>query len=103
MAEQQPSFFECVLNWLHAGYPEGVPPKDYFPLLALLKRSLSEEEVVKAAQTVLRNADGDDPVTDKQIEEAIRGVTDVKPNPEEMHQVASRLASVGWPLAPAST
>src|SRR5262249_18790942 len=43
-----------VLGWLHEGYPEGVPPKDYFPLLALLNRSLSEEEVVKAAKAVLK-------------------------------------------------
>ena len=40
MTEHQ-SFFDSVLNWLHEGYPEGVPPTDYFPLLALLKRSLS--------------------------------------------------------------
>ena len=36
---EQKSLFESVLRWLHEGYPEGVPPKDYFPLLALLKRS----------------------------------------------------------------
>ena len=96
------SFFDSVLNWLHEGYPGGVPPKDYFPLLALLKRSLSEEEVVKAAQTVLRQADCDTPVTDEQIERAIRDVTEKEPNPEELNQVASRLASVGWPLADAS-
>jgi hypothetical protein len=97
MPEQ--NFFESVLNWLHAGYPEGVPPKDYFALLALLKRSLSEEEVVKAAQAILMQADSVTPVTDHQIEEAIREVTEKQPNLEEMHQVASRLASVGWPLA----
>jgi hypothetical protein len=45
-----------VLRWLHDGYPEGVPPKDYFALLALLKRSLTEEEVVRAAQSILRGA-----------------------------------------------
>ena len=101
MTEHQ-SFFDSVLNWLHEGYPEGVPPKDYFPLLALLKRSLSEEEVVKAAQTVLRQADSDTPVTDEQIERAIRDVTEEEPNPDELNQVASRLASVGWPLADAS-
>ncbi len=101
MTERQ-SFFDSVLNWLHEGYPEGVPPKDYFPLLALLKRSLSEEEVVKAAQTVLKQADSDTPVTDEQIERAIRDVTEKEPNPEELNQVASRLASVGWPLAAAS-
>lgn len=93
------NFFESVLNWLHKGYPNGVPPKDYIPVLALLKRSLSEAEVVKAAQIVLKKADGETPVTDHEIEEAIRSVIEKAPNPEEMHQVAARLASVGWPLA----
>jgi hypothetical protein len=91
--------FENVLGWLHEGYPEGVPPKDYFPLLALLKRSLTEDEIVKAAQTILRTSDGDVPVTDEDIHTAIQQVTEKAPNPEEVHQVASRLASVGWPLA----
>ena len=87
-----------VLSWLHDGYPEGVPPKDYFPLLALLKRSLTEEEVVKAAQTVLKGTNSDT-VTEAEIRAAVHAVTAQEPNPEELHQVASRLASVGWPLA----
>ena len=41
---------ENVLAWLHEGYPDGVPPKDYFPLLALLKRSLTEDEVVCSSE-----------------------------------------------------
>lgn len=89
---------ENVVNWLNAGYPEGVPPKDYFPLLALLKRSLTEDEVIKAAQSILRSNDGDT-VTEAEIRAAVQGVIDKEPNPEEIHQVASRLASVGWPLA----
>jgi hypothetical protein len=97
MTEQ--NFFDSVLKWLRAGYPQGVPPKDYIPVLALLKRSLSEEDVVKAAQAVLKQADSDTPVTDQQIEAAIHKITEQQPNPEEMHQVASRLASVGWPLS----
>ena len=87
-----------VLDWLHEGYPEGVPPKDYFPLLALLLRNLSEDEVVKAAQTVLKQSDGDSPVSAEDIRNAIRDVIAKEPNPEEIHQVAGRLASVGWPL-----
>ena len=90
--------FESVLGWLHEGYPEGVPPKDYFPLLALLKRSLTEEQVVEAAQKVLKKNDSDT-VTEAEIHAAIAKVTEQEPNPEEIHQVASRLASVGWPLA----
>jgi Protein of unknown function (DUF3349) len=92
---------ENVLGWLHEGYPDGVPPKDYFPLLALLKRSLTEDEVVNAAQTVLKGTDSDT-VTDDEIRTAIQEVTAKEPNPEEIRQVASRLASVGWPLASAA-
>jgi hypothetical protein len=96
------SVFDNVLGWLNQGYPEGVPPKDYFPLLALLKRSLTEDEVVKAAQSILRSSNGDT-VTEAEIQTAVQSVIDKEPNPEEIHQVASRLASVGWPLAlPAS-
>jgi ribonuclease I len=97
MAENK-CLFENIINWLNAGYPEGVPPKDYFPVLALLKRSLSEEDVVKAAQNVLRSTAGDT-VTEDEIRKAVASINGQEPNPEEIHQVASRLASVGWPLA----
>ncbi len=89
-----------VLGWLHQGYPEGVPPKDYFALLALLKRSLTEEEVIKAAQSILKKSNSDT-VTEDEIRTAVQAVIDKEPNPEEIHQVAARLASVGWPLAAA--
>jgi hypothetical protein len=90
--------FENVLRWLHAGYPEGVPQKDYFPLLALLKRSLSEQEVIMAAQAILKS-NSSDAVTEDEIRKAVHDVIEKEPNSEEIHQVAARLASVGWPLA----
>lgn len=93
------NYMDNVLTWLHRGYPEGVPPKDYFALLALLKRSLTEDEVVQAAQSILRSNDGETPVTDDELHDAVRTVIEKEPNPEEIQQVASRLASVGWPLA----
>ena len=96
--EGSAGFGDHVLDWLHEGYPHGVPPKDYFPLLALLLRSLTEEEVVTAAATVLKGSDFDTPVTEEQIRDAIRQVIAKDPNPEEINQVAGRLASVGWPL-----
>ncbi|KAA0110681.1 DUF3349 domain-containing protein [Mycolicibacterium sp. P1-5] len=96
--QQQPTFLENVLGWLHKGYPEGVPPTDYYPLLALLKRSLSEDEVVQAAQSILRAADFGTPVREDQIRDAVRELIEKEPNPEELNQVAARLASVGWPL-----
>ena len=91
--------FQNILNWLRAGYPDGVPPKDRFPVLALLQRSLSEEEVVEVARAILKSNDGDIPVTESEIQEAIEQVTAKDPNPEEIQQVSARLALVGWPLA----
>ena len=97
MTENQ-TVLDNILRWLHSGYPDGVPPKDYFPLLALLKRSLTEDEVVKAAQAVLKGSEADT-VTEDEIREAVHRVIEKEPNPEEIHQVAARLALVGWPLA----
>ncbi len=97
---ENPTVLANVLGWLHRGYPEGVPQKDYFALLALLKRTLTEEEVIKAAQSILKSTDPDE-VTEAAIRTAVQAVIDKEPNPEEIHQVASRLASVGWPLAAA--
>ena len=98
LEQQPPAFLDSVLGWLHKGYPDGVPRKDYYPLLALLKRSLTEDEVVQAAFTVLKDSQPDDPVTAEQIRDAIHEVIEKEPNPEEINQVAARLASVGWPL-----
>ena len=99
MTDTNQSVLGNVLGWLHQGYPEGVPQKDYFALLALLKRSLTEDEVVQAAQAVLKKSAATDTVTEDEIRSAVHTVIAKEPNPEEIHQVASRLASVGWPLA----
>ena len=93
------SYFQSVLNWLHKGYPDGVPPKDYYPLLALLSRSLEEDEVGRASRAVLREGDPDSPATEDQIRQAVRTVIAKEPNANEVNQVAARLALVGWPLA----
>ena len=93
------SYFQSVLGWLHKGYPDGVPSTDYYALLALLARTLSEEQVVEATRTVLRHSHPDSPVTDEQIRQAVRDLTDKEPNTSEVNQVAARLALVGWPLA----
>ena len=40
-----PPFLNSVIQWLRAGYPEGVPDVDYVPLFALLGSQLSESDV----------------------------------------------------------
>lgn len=54
--------------------------------------------MVRAAQSILRSTDADT-VTEDEIRAAVHEVIAKEPNPEEVHQVAARLASVGWPLA----
>ncbi|GAB3131933.1 DUF3349 domain-containing protein [Tsukamurella serpentis] len=85
-----------VLDWLRAGYPEGVPPKDYFPLLALLKRSLTDNEVDTVIGRLL--AARPDEVHRDEIEAAITRITHTEPGSEELNQVAAKLAAGGWPL-----
>ena len=86
-----------VLDWLRAGYPEGVPPKDYTPLLALLRRTLTAEELT-AVVTALAQQETD-PVRVSQIRTAIAGVTSATPGDDEVRRVAMLLADRGVPLS----
>ena len=98
-AGSSPTFLQSVLGWLHAVYPDGVSRNEYHPLLVLLKRTLTEDEVVQAAFSVLKQSDPHDAVTAEQIREAIRETAEKEATPDEVNQVAGRLAMVGWPLA----
>ena len=83
-----------VLDWLREGYPTGVPPKDYIPLLALLRRRLSEDEVKEIADEIARldGAEADD------IAVHITKITDALPSPEDIARVEARLTERhGWP------
>ncbi len=93
------NFFQSVLNWLRKSYPDGVPQTQFYPLLALLARSLEEDEVIKATWTVLRESQPDSPATEDQIRQAVHAVIAKEPHTNEINQVAARLALVGWPLA----
>jgi Protein of unknown function (DUF3349) len=97
------SLFQSVLNWLRAGYPEGVPGPDRVPLLALLRCTPLTEEQIKE---VVRNitADGGTALADgeigtDEIAEFIKDVTTHDAGPENVQRVAARLAAAGWPLA----
>jgi hypothetical protein len=87
-------FLSSIVNWLRAGYPEGVPPTDYFPLLALLRRRLSDDEVKTVTKELLRR-DGFDEID---IGVAITQRTDELPSPVDVERVRTRLAGKGWPF-----
>ncbi|GAA4395616.1 DUF3349 domain-containing protein [Tsukamurella soli] len=86
-----------VLGWLRASYPDGIPPKDYFPLLALLERTLTDEEQNQVIGHLLA-ARPEGSVDRQQIEEAIAKVTHAEPGTDDTRRIAARLAAGGWPL-----
>jgi len=84
-----------IVNWLRAGYPEGVPEQDYIPLLALLGRHLTEEEVDQIAAEL----DQDDARLSREaIHAAIERTTREPPHDSDVARVRARLAAGGWPL-----
>lgn len=98
-----------ILGWLRAGYPDGIPPKDYVPLLAVLRRKLTDAEVrevvaMLAAEqpTVDRGSEAtepESPITPADIEATIVRLTHDEPLEDDVRRVAARLAAGGWPLA----
>ena len=90
--------FDNIVNWIRTGYPEGVPPKDYPPLFALLSPMLDEAELTDVVLALALARDPEAATTRDDVAAAIAQVTDEHPQPSEVNQVAARLAAAGWPL-----
>ncbi|MEZ0049155.1 endonuclease III [Mycobacterium sp. MAA66] len=97
------SLLSRIINWLRAGYPDGVPGPDRVPLLALLRSTPLTDDQVKE---VVRNitASGSEvlaagAITADEIESFISDVTHHDAGPENVQRVAAKLAAAGWPLA----
>ena len=97
------SLLASILNWLRAGYPQGVPEHDRVPLLELLRATpLTEDQVKKVVRDITKTdsaavADGE--ITKDEIAEFISGVTHHDAGPENVARVAAVLAAAGWPLS----
>jgi hypothetical protein len=85
-----------ILEWLRAGYPEGVSHTDYSSLFALLGTYLTDEEIAEIGDELSRDAD---PSSAEAIRNAIADVSHHEPTQEDIVRVKSRLAAGGWPLA----
>jgi endonuclease III len=97
------SLVSSILNWLRAGYPEGVPGADRVPLLALLRSTpLTEDQIKEVVGNI--TADGSTAlvvgeIREDEIEAFIKDVTHHDPGAENVKRVAAKLAAAGWPLA----
>jgi hypothetical protein len=86
----------AVVQFLRAGYPQGVPERDYLPLFALLCRRLSDEEVSQVADALSASQDT---ASAAALHAAISRVTRDAPRAEDVTRVSACLAAGGWPLA----
>jgi hypothetical protein len=91
-----PPFLSSIIDWLRAGYPEGVPDVDYIPLFALLGSQLTDAEVSEIADTLANESDPDSAAA---IRKAIGNVTNEQVRDSDIARVRARLAGGGWPLA----
>ena len=87
-------FLTKIVAWIKAGYPEGVPDPDQVPLFALLRRRLSDDEVIVVARALLERGDFDH----IDIAVLITEITDTLPTPDDIDRVHDKLAAFGWPL-----
>ncbi len=87
-------FLGSIVNWIRAGYPEGIPATDSFPMLALLTRRLSNDEVKAVTHELMQRGDFDN----VDIGVRITQLTDELPTPEDIERVRARLAAKGWPF-----
>lgn len=95
-----PGLLNRVVAWLREGYPTGVPEQDYIPLLALLKRRLTDEEVHAVADELV--AEGLVPADRADIGVEITRLTDQLPSESDVARVVDHLAFRGFPDAGAA-
>ncbi|MHA7665996.1 DUF3349 domain-containing protein [Mycolicibacterium sp. HS_4_1] len=88
------AFLTKIVAWLQAGYPEGVPATDRVPLLALLARRLTNDEVKSVSRALMDRGEFDQ----IDIGVLITRITDELPRAEDVERVRERLATKGWPL-----
>lgn len=90
-----PPFLNAIIDWLRAGYPDGVPESDYIPLLALLRRRLSGDEVRQIAAELAGS--GDLPADKTDIQVMITKITNEMPSETDVLRVQTRLEAHAWP------
>jgi hypothetical protein len=95
------SLLHSILDWLRAGYPNGVPGPDRVPLLALLRSTPLTEDQIKEVVANLTAADSpalEGGIDDDEIAAFIKDVSHHDAGPENVKRVAATLAAAGWPL-----
>jgi hypothetical protein len=91
----RPNIVARVVDWLRSGYPSGLPDQDFVPLLALLRRRLTDPEVAQVAHDL--EAAGTVPADRVDVGAAIINITSELPSEQDVERVRAYLEEQGWP------
>jgi hypothetical protein len=86
------TLLESIVAWVRKGYPDGVPRQDYIPLLALLKRRMTHDELAEVAHEIAGTGDDDA----ASIAAAIEALTHEEPSAADIERVREHIAQGGW-------
>jgi len=85
--------FSTIIAFLRAGYPAGAPATGHVPLLALLRRRVTDSEVIAISRKLV--GQGREPVEVADIGVEITHVTDEMPSAADIARVRQRVATIG--------
>lgn len=85
-----------VVRWLREGYPAGLPENDFIPLVALLRRRLTDREVTEVASRL--SEEGALAPSRVDVGTAIAEVTSALPSDDDIERVRGYLVDHGWPV-----
>lgn len=81
-----------IVAFLRAGYPAGMPALGYAPLLALLPRRVSDDEILLVISKLEPR-----PVDNVDVGVEITRLTHEMPLPDDIERVQRRLTAIRWP------
>jgi hypothetical protein len=84
-----------IVAFFRAGYPDAAPHLGYVPLLALLPRRVSEDEIALLAHKLAGSNRRRMDTADVGVE--ITRITDELPLPKDIERVQSRFSTIGGP------
>ncbi len=87
-----------VMAFLRAGYPTCMPATGYIPLLALLRRRVTDDEITDIASELILS--GHLAIDNVDIGVEITRVTHEMPSLNDVERVQERIAAIGHPDTP---
>jgi hypothetical protein len=84
-----------IVAFLRTGYPKGLPAMGYVPILALLRRRVSDDEIQTITTKLIVPSRRSIDTADVGVE--ITRITDEMPSPDDVERVRHRLTAIGRP------